>query len=230
MDIPFLQKFERLGTKMDYGVMMKQLCGGMLVSAEIFFLTLLFSLPLGLLLAFARMSKIKPVSVLAKLYISIMRGTPLMLQLFVVYFGPWYLFKLQIPNYRLPAVIIGFSLNYAAYFAEIYRSGIEAIPVGQYEACKVLGYTKAQTFMRVILPQVIKRILPPVTNETITLVKDTSLAFVLAVTEMFTLAKQIAAANTSMVPFVAAGIFYYIFNLLVAGVMAKIEKKLSYYR
>ena len=230
MDIPFLQKFERLGTKMDYGVMMKQLCGGMLVSAEIFFLTLLFSLPLGLLLAFARMSKIKPVSVLAKLYISIMRGTPLMLQLFVVYFGPWYLFKLQIPNYRLPAVIIGFSLNYAAYFAEIYRSGIEAVPVGQYEACKVLGYTKAQTFMRVILPQVIKRILPPVTNETITLVKDTSLAFVLAVTEMFTLAKQIAAANTSMVPFVAAGIFYYIFNLLVAGVMAKIEKKLSYYR
>ena len=210
--------------------MMKQLCGGMLVSAEIFFLTLLFSLPLGLLLAFARMSKIKPVSVLAKLYISIMRGTPLMLQLFVVYFGPWYLLKLQIPNYRLPAVIIGFSLNYAAYFAEIYRSGIESIPVGQYEACKVLGYTKSQTFIRVILPQVIKRILPPVTNETITLVKDTSLAFVLAVTEMFTLAKQIAAANTSMVPFVAAGIFYYIFNLIVAGVMAKIEKKLSYYR
>ena len=210
--------------------MIKQLCGGMFVSAEIFFLTLLFSLPLGLLLAFARMSKIRPVSVLAKLYISIMRGTPLMLQLFVVYFGPWYLFKLQIPNYRLPAVIIGFSLNYAAYFAEIYRSGIEAIPVGQYEACKVLGYTKFQTFMRVILPQVIKRILPPVTNETITLVKDTSLAFVLAVTEMFTLAKQIAAANTSMIPFVAAGIFYYIFNLVVAGVMAKIEKKLSYYR
>ena len=210
--------------------MIKQLCGGMLVSAEIFFLTLLFSLPLGLLLAFARMSKIKPVSLLAKLYISIMRGTPLMLQLFVVYFGPWYLLKLQIPNFRLPAVIIGFSLNYAAYFAEIYRSGIEAIPVGQYEACKVLGYTRSQTFVRVILPQVIKRILPPVTNETITLVKDTSLAFVLAVTEMFTLAKQIAAANTSMVPFVAAGIFYYIFNLLVAGVMAKLEKKLSYYR
>ena len=210
--------------------MIKQLCGGMLVSAEIFFLTLLFSLPLGLLLAFARMSKIKPVSLLAKLYISIMRGTPLMLQLFVVYFGPWYLLKLQIPNFRLPAVIIGFSLNYAAYFAEIYRSGIEAIPVGQYEACKVLGYTRSQTFVRVILPQVIKRILPPVTNETITLVKDTSLAFVLAVTEMFTLAKQIAAANTSMVPFVAAGIFYYIFNLLVAGVMAKLEKKLTYYR
>ena len=210
--------------------MIKQLCGGMLVSAEIFFLTLLFSLPLGLLLAFARMSKIKPVSLLAKLYISIMRGTPLMLQLFVVYFGPWYLLKLQIPNFRLTAVIIGFSLNYAAYFAEIYRSGIEAIPVGQYEACKVLGYTRSQTFVRVILPQVIKRILPPVTNETITLVKDTSLAFVLAVTEMFTLAKQIAAANTSMVPFVAAGIFYYIFNLLVAGVMAKLEKKLSYYR
>ena len=210
--------------------MMKQLCGGMLVSAEIFFLTLLFSLPLGLLLAFARMSKIKPVSVLAKLYISIMRGTPLMLQLFVVYFGPWYLFKLQIPNYRLPAVIIGFSLNYAAYFAEIYRSGIEAIPVGQYEACKVLGYTKAQTFMRVILPQVIKHILPPVTNETITLVKDTSLSFSLAYAEMFTIAKQIAAAETTFMPFVIAGVFYYIFNLVVAVTMEKIEKKLSYYQ
>lgn len=210
--------------------MISQLCKGMVVSAEIFFLTLLFALPLGLLLAFARMSKFKIVSVLAKVYISIMRGTPLMLQLFVVYFGPWYLFKIQIPNFRLAAVIIGFSLNYAAYFAEIYRSGIESVPVGQYEACKVLGYTRIQTYVRVILPQVIKRIIPPVTNETITLVKDTSLAFVLAVTEMFTLAKQIAAANTSMIPFVVAGIFYYVFNLLVAGVMGKLEKKLAYYR
>lgn len=229
-DIPFFGKFERLGTTMDFGIMITQLCKGMVVSAEIFFLTLLFSLPLGLLLAFARMSKVKLVSGLAKIYISIMRGTPLMLQLLVVYFGPWYLLKVQIPNFRLAAVIIGFSLNYAAYFAEIYRSGIESIPIGQYEACKVLGYTKGQTFVRVILPQVIKRIIPPVTNETITLVKDTSLAFVLAVTEMFTLAKQIAAANTSMIPFVAAGIFYYVFNLLVAGFMGRLEKKLSYYR
>ena len=119
--------------------------------------------------------------------------------------------------------------NYAAYFAEIYRGGIEAIPVGQYEAAKVLGYSKGQTFFRIVFPQVCKHILPAVTNEIITLVKDTSLAFVLAVTEMFTMAKQIAAAQTSMVPYIAAGIFYYVFNLLVAMIMEKIEEKLNYY-
>jgi len=215
---------------MDLVTMISQLCKGMVVSVEIFALTLVFSLPLGLLLAFGRMSRLKLLKGFTTFYISVMRGTPLMLQLLVVYFGPWYLFKLQIPNFRLPAVIIGFSLNYAAYFAEIYRAGIESIPRGQYEACQVLGYTKLQTFIHVILPQVIKRIIPPVTNETITLVKDTSLAFVLATTEMFTLAKQIAAANTSMVPFAAAGIFYYVFNLLVAALMGRLEKKLSYYR
>lgn len=210
--------------------MLFQLGKGMLVSAEIFALTLLFSLPLGLLLAFGRMSKRKVIKGFTQFYISVMRGTPLMLQLLVVYFGPWYLFQIRIPDFRLPAVIIGFSLNYAAYFAEIYRSGIESVPRGQYEACQVLGYSKMQTFFHVILPQVIKRIIPPVTNETITLVKDTSLAFVLAEAEMFTLAKQIAAANTSMIPFAAAGIFYYVFNLFVAAVMSWLEKKLSYYR
>lgn len=215
---------------MDIVTIISQLGKGMLVSAQIFVLTLVFSLPLGLLLAFGRMSKIKLIQFLVKIYISVMRGTPLMLQLLVVYFGPWYLFEIQIKNFRMAAVIIGFSLNYAAYFAEIYRSGIESMPAGQYEACKVLGYSKTQTFIRIILPQVIKRILPPVTNETITLVKDTSLAFVLTVTEMFTLAKQIAAANTSMIPFAVAGLFYYIFNLLVAVIMEKIEKKLSYYK
>ena len=160
-----------------------------------------------------------------------MRGTPLMLQLLVVYFGPYYLFEIKIAKwYRMVAVIIGFVLNYAAYFAEIYRAGIEAIPKGQYEAAKMLGYTKIQTFFKIIFPQVVKRILPPVTNETITLVKDTSLAFVIAVTEMFTLANQIASNEASMVPFVVAGIFYYVFNLLVALVMEKFEKKLDYYR
>lgn len=215
---------------MDFGMMISQLGEGMLVSAEIFFLTLLFSLPLGLLLAFGRMSKFAPLRLVTKLYISIMRGTPLMLQLLVVYFSPYYLFGMSIQGYRMTAVIIGFALNYAAYFAEIYRSGIESIPVGQYEACKVLGYTKTQTFVRIILPQVIKRILPPVTNEIITLVKDTSLAFVLATAEMFTIAKQIAAAQTSMIPLAVAGLFYYIFNLLVAVIMEWVEKKLSYYR
>lgn len=216
---------------MDIISIIQQLGSGMITSIEIFFLTLVFALPLGLLIAFGRMSKIKVVQWIFKAYISIMRGTPLMLQLLVVYFGPYYLFEIKIAKwYRMVAVIIGFVLNYAAYFAEIYRAGIEAIPKGQYEAAKMLGYTKIQTFFKIIFPQVVKRILPPVTNETITLVKDTSLAFVIAVTEMFTLAKQIASNEASMVPFVVAGIFYYVFNLLVALVMEKFEKKLDYYR
>ncbi|MCI5868491.1 MAG: amino acid ABC transporter permease [Dorea sp.] len=216
---------------MDVGTLIRELCSGMLISIEIFVLTLVFSLPLGLIVSFGRMSKIAPIRWLTKIYISIMRGTPLMLQLMVVYFGPYYIFGIRISSgYRLTAVLIGFAINYAAYFAEIYRGGIEAIPVGQYEAAKVLGYSKTQTFFRIVFPQVIKHILPPVTNEVITLVKDTSLAFVLAVTEMFTMAKQIAAAQTSMVPYIAAGIFYYVFNLIVAVGMEKIEKKLDYYR
>lgn len=217
--------------RMELGTLIRELCSGMLVSLEIFVLTLVFSLPLGLLVAFGRMSKISPIRWLTKIYISVMRGTPLMLQLMVVYFGPYYIFGIRISSgYRLTAVLIGFAINYAAYFAEIYRGGIEAIPTGQYEAARVLGYSKAQTFFRIIFPQVIKHILPPVTNEVITLVKDTSLAFVLAVTEMFTMAKQIAAAQTSMVPYIAAGIFYYVLNLIVAIAMEALEKKLDYYR
>lgn len=211
--------------------MLKQLALGMIVSGEIFFLTLLFALPLGLVISFGRMSKNPFVGVVSKFYISVMRGTPLMLQLIVVYFAPYYVFGMKIgASYRLIAVVIGFVLNYAAYFAEIYRSGIESMPIGQYEAANILGYSKAQTFFKIILPQVIKRILPPVTNEVITLVKDTSLAFVLAVTEMFTIAKQVAAKQTTVVPLMVAGLFYYIFNLIVAYVMERIEKKLSYYR
>lgn len=216
---------------MSFATMLFQLGKGMITTGEIFVLTLVFSLPLGLILAFGRMAKNGFLRSVTKVYISIMRGTPLMLQLFVVYFAPYYVFGIPISSsYRLVAVIIGFVLNYAAYFAEIYRAGIESMPVGQYEAAKMLGYSKVSTFFRIILPQVIKRILPPVTNEVITLVKDTSLAFVLAVTEMFTIAKQIAAAEKSMMAFVAAGVFYYIFNLVVALAMEKIEKKLSYYR
>lgn len=217
--------------KMDILSMVQQLSSGMLISIEIFFLTLLFALPLGLLIAFGRMSKIKIIQFIFKAYISLMRGTPLMLQLLVVYFGPYYIFDIKIAKwYRMVAVIIGFVLNYAAYFAEIYRAGIESIPKGQYEAAKMLGYSKVQTFFKIILPQVIKRILPPVTNETITLVKDTSLAFVIAVTEMFTLASHMASKEASMMPFVVAGVFYYVFNLLVAVIMEKFEKKLDYYR
>lgn len=216
---------------MSIGEMLQQLSSGMLISTEIFFLTLLLSLPLGLVVAMKRMSKNKVVQSVAKVYISVMRGTPLMLQLMVVYFGPYFLFDIKIKSsYRFVAVIIGFVLNYAAYFAEIYRSGIQSMPIGQYEAAKVLGYSKSQTFVKIILPQVIKRILPSITNEVITLVKDTSLAFVIAVSEMFTTAKAIASSQTTMMPFVIAGIFYYIFNLLVALIMEKIEHKLDYYK
>ena len=215
---------------MDFSVMMSQLGSGMLISVEIFALTLIFSLPLGLFLSFGRMSKNIAVRNVSKVYISVMRGTPLMLQLLVVYFGPYYIFNISIkPSYRLIAVIIGFVLNYAAYFAEIYRGGIESMPVGQYEAARLLGYNKFQTFTKIIMPQVVKRILPSITNEIITLVKDTSLAFSIGVMEMFTTAKAIAASQKNMTAFIAAGIFYYVFNLLVAMVMEHIEKKMNYY-
>lgn len=216
---------------MDYGMMLSKLSGGMLTTIAIFGLTLLFSMPLGMIVAFGRMSKNAVIRNLTKIYISVMRGTPLMLQIMVVYFGRYYLFGIQITSsYRFIAVIIAFALNYAAYFAEIYRGGIESMPAGQYEAANLLGYTKSQTFFRIILPQVVKRIIPSVTNEIITLVKDTSLAMAIAVSEMFTIAKALASASTSMIPYVSAGIFYYVFNFVVAWVMEKIEKKLNYYR
>ncbi len=215
---------------MAFSVMLQQLGQGMVVSVGIFLLTLLLSLPLGLLVAFGRMSKNGIIRGIIKFYISIMRGTPLMLQLIVVYFAPYYIFGWSINGYRFPAIIIAFAVNYAAYFAEIYRGGIESMPKGQYEAAEVLGFTKAQTFFKIILPQVIKRILPSVTNEVITLVKDTSLAFVLAQAEMFTIAKQIAAKEASIIPLMVAGLFYYVFNFLVAIGMERIEKKLDYYK
>lgn len=207
----------------------QQMSAYMLETVKIFFLTLVFTLPLGLIITFGRMSKIKIIKAITTVYISIMRGTPLMLQLLVVYFGPSILFGLKGFD-RFQAVIVGFVLNYAAYFAEIYRAGIESIPVGQYEAAKVLGYSKAQTFIKIILPQVVKRVLPPVTNEVITLVKDTSLAFSISYVEMFAVAKQLTSSYSSMMPLLVAGVFFYIFNLLVAFVMNLIEKKLSYYR
>ena len=216
---------------MDLLQIMKQLAGGMGTSIEIFTVTLLVSLPLGLLISFGGMSKNPVLRAAVKFYISIMRGTPLMLQLMVVYFGPYYLFGIRVGNgYRLWAAFIGFAVNYAAYFAEIYRSGIQSMPAGQYEAAKLLGYTKYQTFFRIIFPQVVKRILPSITNEVITLVKDTSLAFTISVMEMFTVAKALASSQVSMVPFVAAGLFYYIFNLLVASFMEYAEKKMNYYQ
>lgn len=207
------------------------LSSGMWVSVQIFAITLIFSLPFGLLVAVGRMSKNPLLSVFCRIYISIMRGTPLMLQLMVVYFGPYYIWGIKVSsNYRFYAVLIGFIINYAAYFAEIYRGGIQSISVGQYEAAKLLGYSKSQTFTVIVLPQVIKRILPSITNEVITLIKDTSLAFTISVAEMFTSAKALASAQTSMLPFIAAAVFYYIFNAVVAFFMERTEKRLDYYK
>ena len=203
---------------------------GMGGTCAIFFLTLLFSLPLGMVVALLRMSKNKVVSNVTRAIISVLRGTPLMLQLIAVTYGPYYLFQFSVSKNKLIPVVIAFAINYAAYFAEIYRSGIESIPVGQYEASEILGYSKVQTFFRIILPQVIKRIMPSVTNEVVTLVKDTSLAFTVSYVEMFNIGKNLANSQTSFVPFVVAGVFYFLFNAIVDFVMGKAEKSMNYYR
>ena len=217
--------------KLSVGEVLLQLLDGVKATLLIFILTLIFALPLGLLITFARMSKFRVLQLIAKIYISVMRGTPLMLQLLVVCYAPYYVFNIPLDqSYRFYAVIIGFSINYAAYFAEIFRAGIQSVPNGQREASQILGYSKSQTFCKIIFPQMVKHILPPATNEIITLVKDTSLAFALAYTEVFTLAKQIAASQASIMPLFVAGLFYYVFNILVAFVMARVEKSLDYYR
>ncbi len=210
--------------------MIKLMAEGMTKTCAIFFLTLLFSLPLGMIVAMMRMSKSKIISGITRVIISILRGTPLMLQLIAVTYGPYYLFGVSGFRNKLIPVVIAFAINYAAYFAEIYRGGIESMPVGQYEAAEVLGYTKTQTFFHIILPQVIKRIMPSITNEVITLVKDTSLAFTVSYAEMFTVGKQIANSETSFMPFLVAGVFYFVFNAVVDFVMGKIEKSMDYYK
>ena len=202
---------------------------GLGATCAIFFLTLLFSLPLGMGVALLRMSKNKVVSSVVRGIISVLRGTPLMLQLLAVTYGPYYLVGWTVSRNKLIPVVIAFSINYAAYFAEIYRGGIESIPKGQYEAAEVLGYSKFQTFIRIILPQVIKRIIPSITNEVVTLVKDTSMAFTVSYQEMFTIGKQIANSQTSFTPFVVAGVFYFVFNEIVDVVMGRVEKAFGYY-
>ena len=215
---------------MTFWGMTADLLSGLAVSAEIFVLTLLLALPLGFPIALGRMSQNKLVSGLFRIWISVVRGTPLMLQIIFVYFAPYIFFKMPLSRYpRLLATVLAFGFNYAAYFAEIYRGGILSIDRGQHEAAKSLGMGRGQTFFRIILPQTVKRVIPAVGNEVITLVKDTSLAFTIAVTEMFTIAKQLSSANTSMTPLIAAGVFYYIFNYLVAYGMERLERRFSYY-
>lgn len=211
--------------------MLALLSKGFLLTLSIFGLTLIGSLPLGLVVAFGRMSRFAPLRWIIKIYISVMRGTPLMLQLMVVYYGPSLLLNISIgSSWRFTAAILAFVINYAAYFAEIYRGGIESMPSGQYEAANVLGYSKPQTFFKIILPQVVKRILPSMTNEFITLVKDTSLASVIALMEMFTWAEKISTSQSTMLPFLIAAVFYFIFNYAVAFSMERCERSLAYYR
>ena len=215
---------------MGFMEIVRQIIGGFGTTLLIFFFTLLFSLPLGILFALARMSKFKPLNIFMQVCISILRGTPLMLQLIVVFFMPYYVFGIKLSTgWRVYAALIGFSINYAADFGEIFRAGIEAVPVGQHEAAEVLGFTKTQTFFKIVFPQMVKRVVPPVTNEVITLVKDTSMAFAIAYAEMFTMAKQVAAAQSSITPLFVAGLFYYVFNIIVAWAMGRVEKSLSYF-
>lgn len=230
-------------TRQELSGVVKQLAEGYVDALTIFFLTLLISLPLGLLVTFGRMSKHKIISLPVKFYISIMRGTPLMLQLIGVYFGPGIIFEflaekvgiaffadITLPsNYRFAAVIIAFGINYAAYFAEIYRGGIEAVPKGQYEAGEILGFSKSQIFFKIVFPQMVKNILPATTNEIITLVKDTSLAFAISYVEMFSIARMLVNSTSSLIPLVVAGAFYYVTNLVVAFVMGKVEKRMNYF-
>ncbi len=218
---------------MSVPTMIIQLAIAFLTTMGIFGLTLLGSLPLGLLVYFGKTCRFRIIRGIVTVYISIMRGTPLMLQTMVIFFGPSLLFHTQVPdNWRFTAVVIAFIVNYAAYFAEIYRGGIESIPVGQTEAAAVLGYTRGQTFVRIILPQMFRRVMPSLTNEVITLVKDTSLAHVIGTVEMFTRARQIAVAPNSpgMLTFAVAAVFYYVFNYIMAFIMSRIEKKFSYFQ
>lgn len=215
---------------MELGVMVSALVDGLGLSAWIFVVTLVGSLPLGIVVALCRMSSFKPLSLLAQFYISILRGTPLMLQLMAFMFGPYYLLGMNMgTDWKFGACAVGFILNYSAYFAEIYRSGIQSIPKGQYEAALVLGYSRSQTFFKIVLPQVIKRILPAMGNEIITLIKDTSLAFVLGMAEMFSVAKALAASNVSMIPYAIAALIYWVFCLFIEFILGRVEKKLAYY-
>ncbi|MCR5724209.1 MAG: amino acid ABC transporter permease [Treponema sp.] len=201
---------------------------GTFVSVQVFFLTLLFSLPLGLPIAAACMSRFKPLALASHVFMLIIRGTPLMLQLIFVYFAPYHIFGVSYD--RFTAAIIALSVNYAAYFAEIYRGGIQSIPRGQYEAAKMLGYTRSQTFFRIVLPQVFKQIIPATGNEVITLVKDTALVQVIGVTELLRVAQTQSSRLFSTTPIFVAGIFYFVMNYLVSEAFRLIEKRLAYYR
>lgn len=213
---------------MNYQILLSEMLTATLMSLRIFFFTLLFALPLGMLVALGRMTKLKIIQWPVKAFILVVRGTPLMLQLLFIFYGLKPLFGIQLD--RVLAAQVAFIVNYAAYFAEIYRGGLEGIPQGQYEAAKVLGFTQRQTFFRVVLPQVIKRILPPMGNEFITLVKDTSLAQVIGVVELLRVTNNWVSSSADMTPFIVAAVFYLLMNSVVSRGFSIAEKKLGYYR
>jgi polar amino acid transport system permease protein len=219
--------------------MLQAMLQGSVTSLEVFFLTLVFAVPLALPVAAGRMTKNKILSAVTKIFLLIIRGTPLMLQLLVVYFGPGLLCiwinkqfgtDLRLTWPRFLAANVALIINYAAYFAEIYRGGIESVPQGQYEAAKVLGYTKNQTFFYIILPQVVKRIIPAMGNEVITLVKDTALVQIIGVSELLRVAQETQSRLFSFMPLFVAGVFYFVMNWAVEAIFVRIEKRLAYYK
>ena len=214
---------------MSFQVMLQQLTAGFGQTLLIFCLTLLFSLPLGMVVYFGRVSRFKPLSWIIKAYISIMRGTPLMLQLLLWYFGPFYLWGMNIGNYKFTAIILGCSLNYAAYFAEIYRGGINSIDKGQYEAAHALGLSKRQTMIDIILPQTMKAILPPTVNEAITLVKDTALASSIPVIELMKATNSAVNRMTDMTPFFFAAALYLLMTFVLTIIAGRLERYFSRY-
>ena len=210
-----------------------RLCAGFIKTIELFLLTLAGAVPLGLIVAFGSMTKFKPLKILVRFIVWIVRGTPLMLQLIVIYYGPGLLFHQNIwgmgTSGRFTAVMVAFIINYSCYFSEIYRGGIESISKGQYEAGQVLGLTKRQVFFKIVLLQVIKRIVPPMGNEIITLVKDTSLARVIAVYELIWAGQTFIKSDGIIWPLFMTGVFYLVFSGVLTILLAKFEKKLSYF-
>lgn len=213
---------------MSFEIITKELFIGFLENCRVFALTLLMAIPLGLIITFGSMSKFKPLSILTKIFVWVIRGTPLMLQLFVVLYVPGLVFGVPMRN-RMVAALIAFVINYACYFSEIYRGGIEGVSKGQFEAGQVLGLNKSQIFFKVVLLQVIKRIIPPMSNEIITLVKDTSLARVIAVAELLMAAERFAGKGLIW-PLFYTGVFFLVFNGVLTVLFGKLEKKLDYFR
>lgn len=216
-------------SRINFASLIPAMMDGMLTSLAIFFLTLLIALPLGLIVSAGRMTKYRIIRWPVQLYLLIMRGTPLMLQLFFFYFGPFYLLGIRGVS-RFAMAILAFGLNYTAYFAEIYRGGLESIPIGQHEAAAALGFTRRQTFFKIILPQVVKRVIPPMGNEFMTLVKDTSLVQVISVSELFNVAQKAATGYVSPIPLAVAAVFYLVMNAVVGQAFLFAERKLDYYR